>query len=350
MNKNNYSSINGLRTIGALSIVSVHVLKFLYKPPFEGVFRYLSIGEWAVELFFMISAFAMCCGYYEKIKNNCISFNDFYVKRYKRTLPFWAFMLLIGFLSAPNIDNIVQLFIELPLTFNLCFYPHLTLLQVGWFLGMIFTFYIIFPFFVFMMWTRKRAWISLVITIALSLVSQYYYSKVGSGWNDFQTVGLSIILFSPRFVLGGILYLYKDRIASFFHKTAEGRKCVCRLMFVILIVLAFFIMSVKSLILNAFNILLLLYAISFTNYPILDNAITKKISNLSMEIYLSHMLVFRALEMLHLTHRIQNYTLNYITILTTVFIGAFCFSYVVKYYVLPLIMSLPSRIISREKL
>lgn len=349
MSKINYSSINGLRTIGALSIVSVHVLKFLYKPPFEEVFKFLSIGEWAVELFFMISAFAMCCGYYEKVKNNSISFNDFYVKRYKRTLPFWAFMLLIGVLSAPNLDNIVQLFIELPLTFNLCFYPHLTLLQVGWFLGMIFTFYIIFPFFVFMMWTRKRAWLSLGITMALSIVSQYYYSKVDNGWSDFQTVGLSIIIFSPRFVVGGILYLYKDDIASFFRKTEKGVRGVYRIMFILLIVLAFFTMSVKPMTLNAFNILLLSYAISFVKYPILDNAITKKISDLSMEIYLSHMLIFRALEMLHFTHRIQNYTLNYVTVLTTVFIGSFCFSFVVKYYVLPSIMSLPSRINGREK-
>lgn len=150
-------------------------------------------------------------------------------------------MLLIGVLSAPNIDNIVQLFIELPLTFNFCFYPHLTLLQVGWFLGMIFTFYIIFPFFVFMMWTRKRAWFSLGVTMTLSLVSQYYYSKVGDGWSDFQTAGLSIILFSPRFVIGGILYLYKDEIALFFRRTVKGRKCD-RLVFVLLIVLAPFLL------------------------------------------------------------------------------------------------------------
>lgn len=49
-----------------------------------------------VFLFFMISAFGMCCGYYEKIKNGRISANDFYTKRYKRIWPYFALLYLVG--------------------------------------------------------------------------------------------------------------------------------------------------------------------------------------------------------------------------------------------------------------
>lgn len=33
-----YNSLNGLRALGAFSIVAVHVLKMTYQPPFTGVF------------------------------------------------------------------------------------------------------------------------------------------------------------------------------------------------------------------------------------------------------------------------------------------------------------------------
>lgn len=42
-----------------------------------------------VYLFFIISGFGMCCGYYEKIKNNEITLNNFYSKRYRKILPFF---------------------------------------------------------------------------------------------------------------------------------------------------------------------------------------------------------------------------------------------------------------------
>ena len=36
----------------------------------------------------IISAFGMCCGYYNKIENNEISVNEFYKKRFQKILPF----------------------------------------------------------------------------------------------------------------------------------------------------------------------------------------------------------------------------------------------------------------------
>lgn len=344
MVKARYNSLNGLRTIGALSIVSVHVLKFLYPhTPFNGIWGFLSIGEWAVELFFMISAFAMCCGYYDKIKNNNISLNDFYKKRYKRTLPFWGLMLFIGVIASPTINNLLQLCIELPLTFNLCFYPNLSLLQVGWFLGMIFTFYMIFPFFVFMIWTKKRAWMSLIITMILSTISTYWYKNV-EGWDTFSTVGQSIIVFSPRFVAGALIYLYKDTIALHIKNAPPINQCLFRILLLTMIGIAYYIMTFNSLILNAFIVLLLLYSVSFEKYPILDNKITKVISDVSMEIYLSHMFIFRCLEMFHLTTIIESVAVNYLVILFLVFWGAFIFSYVVKFYVLPFILNSSAKI------
>ena len=41
-------------------------------------------------LFMIISAFSMCCGYYERIKTGAITPAKFYSKRYHRTWPLYA--------------------------------------------------------------------------------------------------------------------------------------------------------------------------------------------------------------------------------------------------------------------
>lgn len=48
-------------------------------------------------LFMIISAFSMCCRYYERVKSRAITPEKFYVKRYHRTWPFFAMMVMISF-------------------------------------------------------------------------------------------------------------------------------------------------------------------------------------------------------------------------------------------------------------
>ena len=77
-----YDSINGLRTIAAIGIVMMHVLANVdYK--LNNVILESVIASFTqfVYLFMIISAFSMCCGYYEKLKNNKKSMNDFYKKQ-----------------------------------------------------------------------------------------------------------------------------------------------------------------------------------------------------------------------------------------------------------------------------
>ena len=48
-------------------------------------------------LIMIISAFSMCCGYYERIKSGTITPAKFYAKRYHRAWPFFAMMVMISF-------------------------------------------------------------------------------------------------------------------------------------------------------------------------------------------------------------------------------------------------------------
>lgn len=63
---------------------------------------------------------------------------------------------------------------------------------------------------------------------------------------------------------------------------------------------------------------------------VLDNKITKFFSNLSLEIYLSHMLIFRVVEKLKLNIILGNGGLQFLLTVIIVICGATIFSYIMK--------------------
>lgn len=89
--KHRYGSIDGLRVIACIGIVIMHIRAntnyeidgFLYNTVIPSFTNF-------VFLFMMVSAFGMCCGYYEKVIHNTISFSEFYSKRFKKILPFFC--------------------------------------------------------------------------------------------------------------------------------------------------------------------------------------------------------------------------------------------------------------------
>ena len=95
---------------------------------------------WFVVLFFMISGFALCCGYYDRMKNGQISLNDFYSKRYKRILPFFGLLCVLDLIVDFSKENLAQAFMNCTLVFNLLPNPDIKVIGVGWFLGLIFLF------------------------------------------------------------------------------------------------------------------------------------------------------------------------------------------------------------------
>ena len=77
---------------------------------------------------------------------------------------------------------------------------------VGWFLGTIFVFYMIFPFFVFLMKDKKRAWFVMGICLILHLLCIIRFEGANGRRN--------IIYSSIFFVAGGLIYLYRDKLKS----------------------------------------------------------------------------------------------------------------------------------------
>ena len=78
----------------------------------------------------------------------------------------------------------------------------------------------------------------------------------------------------------------------------------------------------------------LIFAISTTT-KVLHNKVIDYLSGISMEIYLSHMMSFRAVQFLHISNYSHNMHITYILTCLCTLAVAICFSHVVKYMVLP---------------
>ena len=349
MNKSpiRYDSINGLRTFAALGIVMMHVRANVPITPNGFVYDVvISSFSGFVYLFFMISAFALCCGYYDKFKEGKIRPNEFYSKRYSRILPFFVILIIINDLipHAPNkfatanalanqsgfpafVETLFESFADITLGYALLPNPQISVIGVGWFLGVVFLFYMLFPFFVFMIDSKRRAWISLLICYAFTFISLSYF--FGPKFINFDISRGNIIYDSSFFVLGGIIFLYKDQISKFLSDQKLLLLICCIVLTIVYLIIDCneYCFVLKA---GALSSILLIYAIS-ADTKILNNKVTQYLGGISMEIYLCHMMCFRGVSLLRIDRFVENcYVYYWIACLGTI-LGAIIFSHIIKY-------------------
>lgn len=327
--KKYYTGLDGLRMVAALGIIAVHVAKN-NGYTFESYFytNVICKLESFVNVFILISGFAMCCGYYDKVKNGQISLNDFYAKRYQKVWPFFAVLVIIDVLySWEGISTLADGFANLTLAFAFLPGASISVLGVGWTLGVIFAFYMLFPFFVFLLWTPKRAWLAFVIAIAYDFFRDYFFAK------DSSYILCNILVWACYFLAGGLIFLYKEAIET---RVQKGRH-VCLLFGIVSLaawfvlpdyVGGFYIFTLKTLLCSTIWIM---YAISVKS-PILSNRITSFVSKMSLEIYLLHMMVCRILQKIGLTTVFgKDNVFSYVTAFVLTFMGTIVVAIMIKY-------------------
>lgn len=321
--KKHYGAIDGLRTIACLGIVLMHMASnndykiggFFYKNMIPSFTNF-------VFLFMAVSAFGMCCGYYERIIYNKISVTEFYGKRFQKVFPFFAVLVLLDVIMSPSVNALYEAFADLTLLFG--FLPgagNIEVIGVGWFVGLIFVFYLIFPFFCFLLEDRKRAWISFGIGIAYNITCVNY----------FETDRRNILYCGCFFLAGGLVYLYKDEIENLVDRV-NGARWILLAMVVVSIVLYYLLApllndaAMSCLLVSA---VLLIYAVSDRGgyrRTLLNNGFVRFFSSISMEVYLSHMVIFRLGGKLHLNTVFGNGWLQYIVTVLYVVVGAVVFA------------------------
>lgn len=306
-----FNEINGLRVLACMCIVLMHIkANISYSLP--GFIPNLIIDQFGnfVFLFMTISAFSMCCGYYNKIKKNEVSVEQFYSKRIKKILPFFLFLILLDVIINHSLSSIIEGFADFTLLFN--FIPkEITVIGVGWFLGLIFMFYIIFPYYVYLFSNKRRAWTTTIISILMNISCLFYFD-----------IGRENMFFSlVYFCIGGLIFLYKDIIIDFFKKNR-----IFGLLFVIISIFIYYFTSLNNEYLmliktSLISLSFLCYAISYKSI-LLNNKITKFLGNISFHIYLCHMVIFKILDRFNLLHVINNNWISYLIVFIAVILGA----------------------------
>ena len=237
----------------------------------------------------------------------------FYSKRYKRTVPFFALLILLNCVIEFTPKTVCEGLMEITMLFG--FLPNNTLSTIGvaWTLGAIFAFYIIFPFIVFLLYSPKRGIVSFVISLVITYMCQCYFMTERFVTENF-VMRHSFLYCLPYFLIGGIVYLYKDEIERFVNQFKVISLCV-----VLALTVGYYITPD---VINSINIVVIKTLILYTGWlglalgydnRLMNNKFTNYISNLSMEMYLSHMVVFRIVEKIGIMERIESPVIRYMT-------------------------------------
>lgn len=208
MGRKHYGAIDGLRTIACIGIVVMHIrANNTYEISGYVYDKILPSFTNFVFLFMVISAFGMCCGYFDRVLNNQISLENFYIKRYSKILPFFSCLVLLDVVISFSKAALIEGFANVTLLFGL-FPNHISVIGVGWFLGLIFAFYLIFPFYCVLIKNKKRVWVVFIVSLLLNYVCGIYFE-----------VGRTNIVYSLCYLLaGGLIYQYRDELEQFSQK------------------------------------------------------------------------------------------------------------------------------------
>ena len=221
-----YEGIDGLKAYAIIGIALMHVLAngeygiggFVFErliPSFTNL----------VFLFMMVSGFGMCCGYYQKIIDQKISVEDFYKKRYIKIWPYFALLCALDFVISPSKESLFEVFANLTLCQGLLPNAKISVIGVSWTLAVIFVFYMLFPFFCFLIGNKKRAWGVAIVALVFNWLCRTYFFD-----------GNHIVDFSPRtnivydaiyFIAGGLIFLYRKELVSLYRsiKSSPVRFC-----------------------------------------------------------------------------------------------------------------------------
>ena len=187
MQKERYEGIDGLKAYAIIGIALMHILAngeyelggFVFEqliPAFTNL----------VFLFMMVSGFGMCCGYYQKFKDQKISVGEFYAKRYSKIWPYFALLCALDFVMSPSKSALYEVFANLTLCQGLLPNMNISVIGVSWTLAVIFVFYLLFPFFCFLLENKKRAWLALACAVIYNFVCSTYFFDESHIASEFQ--------------------------------------------------------------------------------------------------------------------------------------------------------------------
>lgn len=313
-----YEGIDGLKAYAIIGIILMHVLASGKYDLGGCIFEQL-IPAFTnlVFLFMMVSGFGMCCGYYQKIVDQRISVEDFYKKRYVKIWPYFALLCVLDLVISPSKESLFEVFANMTLCQGLLPNAKISVIGVSWTLAVIFVFYMLFPFFCFLIGNKKRAWGVAVVALVFNWLCGDY----------FNTGRTNIVYDAIYFIAGGLIFLYRKELTRFAskHKVIAGAV-------LLIATIAYFVLGDFTITMLFFCVAALIYTLGCNRGGILANPLVKFLGSICFEIYLCHMVIYRMLEKLHLVHLFGNGLLAYIFTAVAVICGSVVFSVCAKWF------------------
>ena len=215
-----------------------------------------------VFLFMIVSGFGMCCGYYQKFKDQKISVVDFYKKRYNKIWPYFVLLCVLDFVMSPSKSALYEVFANLTLCQGLLPNMNISVIGVSWTLAVIFVFYLLFPFFCFLLESKKRAWLAFICAVIYNFVCGTYFfdeSHIADRVAVNFSARTNILYCAIYFIAGGLIFLYRKELAEFAskHKVIAGA-------ILLIAAVAYFALGGNTLTMLFFCVAALVYALGCT--------------------------------------------------------------------------------------
>jgi peptidoglycan/LPS O-acetylase OafA/YrhL len=199
-------ALDALRAIAAILIVIGHSDGILTLPGY--LFWIRNSFFYGVQLFLIIAGFSLSYAYYEHLRTQA-EVRDYFIHRFFRIAPlFYVLLLIYGvYLYFTNNVSFTLNAYLLNFTFLFNLFPGIQegILPAGWFMSLIFLFYLVFPILIIFI---RKARIALVVFIGSLLISSYYFIYIASFGDVFILYSYeSVITQLPFFLLGILCYL-----------------------------------------------------------------------------------------------------------------------------------------------
>ena len=225
-------------------------------------------------------------------------------------------LCVLDFVISPSKESLFEVFANLTLCQGLLPNANISVIGVSWTLAVIFVFYMLFPFFCFLISNRKRAWCVAAVAMVFNWLCEIYFN---AGRNN-------IVYDAIYFIVGGLVFLYRKELYEFSkkHKVAVG-------MILLISISFYFIFGYSAFTMLFFCVATVVYTIGRRG-GVLVNPVARFLGGISFEIYLCHMVIYRVLEKLHLIHLFGNGILAYIFTAVAVICGSIIFSVCAKWF------------------
>lgn len=134
-------------------------------------------------------------------------------------------------------------------------------------------------------------------------------------------------------------YLYRDKLSEV--------KAYVIVPVLVASVIVYYLLDGNIYVCLLVSAIMLIFALTKSG-KIMENKVTKFISSISMEIYLSHMVIFRAVEKLGLNNRFGNGVPQYLITVVLVLGGTIIFSYIMSRVISITTKSISNKIAERK--